>query len=120
MISRGRSHANQSSQHKQYQGTVIDYLPNMSSVLEGPQIALRASTPSGPLGMTGPTKQPRGNQATYLFFPVLISLVLTIIGTLSASIIPGVSTVEVYSKYGEGVVKLGAWGICIEQFPHYA
>lgn len=60
-----------------------------------------------------------GNQATYLFFPVFASLVLTLIGTLSAPVIPGLATVEVHSKYGEGVVKLGAWGLCIEDFPHY-
>lgn len=61
-----------------------------------------------------------GNQATYLFFPVFASFVLTLIGTLSANIIPGLGTIEVHAKSGEGVVQLGAWGMCINGFPDRA
>jgi hypothetical protein len=65
-----------------------------------------------------PYREWDGNQATYLFFPVFASLVLTLIGALSAPLIPGLSTVDVHALQGDGVVKLGAWGMCIQYFPN--
>jgi hypothetical protein len=80
----------------------------------GPVVVIDTNTAAEPV----PYRRWDGNQATYLFFPLFASFVLTLIGTLTAPLIPGLATVEVHSKYGEGVVKLGGWGMCLEGFPH--
>lgn len=59
-----------------------------------------------------------GNQATYLFFPNLASMVLIIISSVSTPIIKGLSLADIHMKSAAGAseagtVKLGAWGWCL-------
>jgi hypothetical protein len=53
------------------------------------------------------------NQSTYLFFPVFIAFVLSLISTLSAPIISGVGAVKL-DFIGNGTMTVGTWGWCAE------
>nr|XP_018260953.1 uncharacterized protein I303_06670 [Kwoniella dejecticola CBS 10117]OBR83111.1 hypothetical protein I303_06670 [Kwoniella dejecticola CBS 10117] len=73
------------------------------------------STPDKGKGpkLTDPDK---GNQATYLFFPVFAVFLLVLLTNLSTPIISGLSIAKLTFEYeGQGVsLNLGSWGWCLK------
>ena len=59
----------------------------------------------------------KGNQATYLFFPVFVSFVLVLLASLSSPIIHGLSVVNVDLAV-DGHVRFGTWGWCASGVPN--
>ena len=58
-----------------------------------------------------------GNQATWLFFPILAALILVLIAALSDPIFHGLSIVDV-DMGKNGRVQFGAWGWCGKNIPN--
>ncbi len=87
-------------------------------------LSLRKKIMSGPvvleikprLTKMGPV---RGNQASYLFFPVFLAFVCVILTNLSTPIIGGLSVLEI-DTHGNGTVSFGAWGWCATGVPDMA
>lgn len=63
---------------------------------------------------TSPNRPPptKGNQATYLFFPVFASLVLVLISNLALPVIKGLTVVDVRLNEASGLA-FGHWGWCV-------
>ncbi|WVR07753.1 hypothetical protein IAU60_004796 [Kwoniella sp. DSM 27419] len=61
----------------------------------------------------------KGNQATWLFFPIFAAFMLALFATLSVPIIGGMSAVTV-DMGTNGSVILGGWGWCASGVPDYA
>lgn len=68
---------------------------------------------------TNPPYRPwDGNQATYLFFPIFVAFVLTLLSGLSEPIIGGLNVVKVNTGIN-GTVTFGVWGWCSQNVPEF-